>query len=144
VLSLVSAAAGERAAMLSPGIIDVTGGNDMADEEIFGPLLKVIRVADFHAAITESNRTAFGLAAALLGGDESHWQLFWRNIRAGVVNWNRPTTAAASTLPFGGVGLSGNHRPSAYFAADYCSYPVASLEDAKLELPAQRTPGIRM
>ena len=142
--SLVPVAPGQRSAMLSPGIIDVTGVSGVSDEEIFGPLLKVIRVADFHAAIAEANRTAFGLAAALLGGDESHWQRFWRNIRAGVMNWNRPTTAAASTLPFGGVGLSGNHRPSAYFAADYCSYPVASLEDAKLELPAQRSPGIGM
>jgi succinylglutamic semialdehyde dehydrogenase len=31
-------------------------------------------------------------------------------------------------MPFGGLGASGNHRPSAYYAADYCAYPVASFE----------------
>ena len=35
---------------------------------------------------------------------------------------------AAATAPFGGLGASGNHRPSAYYAADYCAYPVASAE----------------
>jgi succinylglutamic semialdehyde dehydrogenase len=45
-----------------------------------------------------------------------------------VINWNRPTNGASSAAPFGGVGLSGNHRPSAYYAADYCAYPVASNE----------------
>ena len=53
---------------------------------------------------------------------------FWRESRAGVVNWNRPTNGAASNAPFGGIGLSGNHRPSAYYAADYCAYPVTSVE----------------
>ncbi|MFP1495713.1 hypothetical protein ACLB1Q_03515 [Escherichia coli] len=38
--------------------------------------------------------------------------------RAGIVNWNKPLTGAASTAPFGGIGASGNHRPSAWYAAD--------------------------
>ena len=62
--------------------------------------------------------------------------------QAGVVNWNRPTTGAASSAPFGGVGKSGNHRPSAYYAADYCAYPVASIETAELEMPAKLSPGL--
>ena len=45
-----------------------------------------------------------------------------------MVNWNKPTNGAPSTAPFGGIGLSGNHRPSAYYAADYCAYPVTSSE----------------
>ena len=45
-----------------------------------------------------------------------------------MVNFNRPTTGAAGDMPFGGLGASGNHRPSAYYAADYCAYPVASFE----------------
>ena len=49
-------------------------------------------------------------------------------MRAGVVNWNRPTTGASSSAPFGGIGGSGNHRPSAFYAADYCAFPVAGLE----------------
>jgi succinylglutamic semialdehyde dehydrogenase len=53
---------------------------------------------------------------------------FWASVRAGVINWNRPTNGAPSNAPFGGVGLSGNHRPSAFYAADYCAYPVTSSE----------------
>ncbi|MGH8807350.1 MAG: succinylglutamate-semialdehyde dehydrogenase, partial [Noviherbaspirillum sp.] len=56
--------------------------------------------------------------------------------------WNRPTTGAASTAPFGGIGKSGNHRPSAYYAADYCAYPVASIENHLLEMPKQLSPGL--
>jgi succinylglutamic semialdehyde dehydrogenase len=53
---------------------------------------------------------------------------FWANVRAGVINWNKPTNGAPSSAPFGGIGLSGNHRPSAFYAADYCAYPVTSSE----------------
>jgi len=42
------------------------------------------------------------------------------------------------------VGASGNHRASAYYAADYCAYPVASLESSSLTLPATLTPGVRL
>lgn len=133
---------GTRRAMLSPGLIDVTNVNHRADEELFGPLLQLIRVDDFDAAIAEANRTAYGLAAGLLSDSRALYERFYRAIRAGVVNWNRATTGASGGLPFGGVGLSGNHRPSGYYAADYCSYPVASMEGAKLELPAKLPPGL--
>ena len=64
----------------------------------------------------------------MLSDDAQLWQSFLTKSRAGVVNWNRPTTGAAANMPFGGLGQSGNHRPSAYYAADYCAYPVASFE----------------
>jgi len=82
--------------------------------------------------MAEANATRFGLAAGLIGGDRALYERFWAMSRAGVVNWNRPTTGASSAAPFGGIGLSGNHRPSAYYAADYCAYPVASLESDDL------------
>ena len=116
------------AALLTPGIIDVTSLTERVDEEWFGPLLQVVRVADFEAAITEANATRFGLAAGLLADDEARYRTFWARSRAGIVNWNRPLTGASSHAPFGGIGASGNHRASAYYAADYCAYPVASLE----------------
>jgi succinylglutamic semialdehyde dehydrogenase len=114
---------------LSPGIIDVTGMSDRPDIELFGPLLQVIRVADFEAAIAEANNTRFGLSASLVGGTPTQYDEFWANSRAGIVNWNAPTNGASSSAPFGGIGLSGNHRPSAYYAADYCAYPVVSSEN---------------
>ncbi len=130
-------------ALVSPGLIDVTEVADRSDEELFGPLLNVIRVKDFDAAIVEANNTAYGLSAGLLSSNRALYQKFIHRIRAGVVNWNRQTTGASGKLPFGGCGLSGNHRPSAYFAADYCSFPIASLESDKLELPEQPMTGIR-
>lgn len=112
---------------LSPGLVETTE-IAVPDEEHFGPLLQVVRVADFEAAIAAANATRFGLAAGLISEDETLWRRFHARARAGIVNWNRPTTGAASSAPFGGIGLSGNHRPSAYYAADYCAFPVASLE----------------
>jgi len=120
---------GRSAAFVTPAILDVTGIT-VPDEEIFAPVLQVQRVPDFDAAIRAADATAFGLAAGLLSADPALWQAFSSRIRAGVVNWNRPTTGAAADLPFGGLGESGNHRPSAYYAADYCAYPVASFEAA--------------
>lgn len=128
--------------LLSAGILDVTDAFDLPDEEFFGPLLQIIRVKDFEAAIAAANATAYGLAAGLLSDDVLLWQRFLDSARAGIVNWNRPTTGAASTAPFGGIGNSGNHRPSAYYATDYCAYPVASIENAVLTLPAHLLPGL--
>jgi succinylglutamic semialdehyde dehydrogenase len=113
---------------LTPALIDVTEVDGRPDDEIFGPILQVIRVKDFDAAIDEANNTRFGLAASLVGGTPEMYDEFWANVRAGVINRNKPTNGAPSNAPFGGVGLSGNHRPSAYYAADYCAYPVTSSE----------------
>lgn len=113
---------------LTPGIIDTTELEDRPDIELFGPLLQVIKVTDFDAAIVEANNTRFGLSASLIGGQPEDFEKFWAAARAGIVNWNRPTNGASSKQPFGGIGLSGNHRPAAYYAADYCAYPVASTE----------------
>ena len=117
---------------LTPAIIDVTNVVGRPDEELFGPVLQLIRVKDFDAAIAEANNTRFGLAAGLIGGSPDLYDRFWGSVRAGVINWNKPTTGAPSNAPFGGVGLSGNHRPSAYYAADYCAYPVTSSESGVL------------
>jgi succinylglutamic semialdehyde dehydrogenase len=114
---------------LSPGIIDLTEMPERPDIELFGPLLQVVRVPDFAAAIDEANNTRFGLSAALVGGSPEQYNEFWANSRAGVVNWNATTNGASSSAPFGGIGISGNHRPSAYYAADYCAYPVVSSEN---------------
>lgn len=130
---------------VSPGIIDVTTiANDMPDEEHFGPLLKVIRYNNIDDAIALANNTKFGLSAGLLADEQSDYDYFLPRIRAGIVNWNRPITGASSAAPFGGIGESGNHRASAYYAADYCAYPVASVELDKVALPATLNPGLNL
>ena len=132
-------------AFVSPGILDITAiQSQVPDEEDFGPLLKVIRTASLDESITTANATRFGLSAGMLTDDDAEWQRFFRRIRAGIVNRNRQTTGASGSFPFGGPGASGNHRPSAYYAADYCSYPVASSEATKLERPATLSPGLTL
>jgi len=118
----------ENLPFLTPGLIDTTEIDERPDIELFGPLLQIIRVKDFDEAITEANNTRYGLSASLVGGKPDDFDRFWSETRAGIVNWNRPTNGASSAAPFGGIGLSGNHRPAAYYAADYCAYPVASTE----------------
>ena len=115
-------------ALLHPGFIDMTDAKGWdADEEYFGPLLQVFRVADFEQAIKQASATRFGLAASLLGGSREQFEIFRKRVPAGVINWNRQTTGANGALPFGGLGDSGNHRPVGFWAIDACNDPVASL-----------------
>lgn len=130
--------------MLCPGIIDVTAIKSLIpDEEIFGPLLQVIRVNNFKEAIDEANRTKYGLSAGLFSNSYEEYEHFFQKIRAGIINWNAPLTGASSHAPFGGVGFSGNGRPSALYAADYVAFPVASVEGESLKIPTVLIPGIQ-
>lgn len=130
------------AAFLSAGLLDCSNASEVPDEEHFGPLLQVYRYGTLDDAIRRANDTRYGLSAGFIGDDAGEYAEFRRRIRAGIVNWNRPTTGASGAFPFGGVGASGNHRPSAYYAADYCAYPVASSEASRSQLPAALPPGI--
>lgn len=127
---------------LSPGLIDMTGIAGVPDEEYFGPVLQLYRVPDEQAAVAVANDTRYGLSAAVLCDDPALFQRLSKQIRAGLINWNRQTTGASGGAPFGGVGLSGNHRPAGYYAADYCAYPVASVEAGPLALPATLPDGM--
>lgn len=131
-------------AFVSPALLDVSAIADPPDEEYFGPLLQVDRYGSIEEAIDKANRTRFGLSAALLSADRAEYDAFYRRSRAGIINWNRPTTGASGAAPFGGSGASGNHRPSAFYAADYCAYPVASMEALASELPATLAPGLSL
>jgi succinylglutamic semialdehyde dehydrogenase len=131
------------AAFLSPGLLDATGV-ELPDEEHFGPLLCLIRTDSLEESLRIANATRYGLSAGLLSDRPEDYAQFYRAIRAGIVNWNRPTTGASSAAPFGGVGASGNHRPSAFYAADHCAYPVASVEAPRSALPETLAPGIEL
>lgn len=121
---------------VTPAIIDATEIlEQLPDLEYFGPLLTVIRYDDLEQAMTIANHTRFGLSAGILSDDRSEYEWFLQHSRAGIINWNRQTTGASSAAPFGGTGASGNHRASAYYAADYCAYPVASIEVDALQVP---------
>ncbi|MBW1251620.1 succinylglutamate-semialdehyde dehydrogenase [Pantoea allii] len=129
-------------ALLTPGIIDLTEVDNMPDEEVFGPLLGVIRYDDYPQAIRLANQTRYGLSCGLISPSRAQFEQLLLEARAGIVNWNKPLTGAASTAPFGGIGASGNHRASAWYAADYCAWPMASLESSQLTLPDVLSPGL--
>ncbi len=137
-------AKGGQAAFVSPGIIDVTPIAELPDEEYFGPLLQVVRYQGLEKAVELANDTRFGLSAGLVSTDDSEWDYFVDHIRAGIVNRNRQLTGASGDAPFGGPGASGNLRPSAYYAADYCAYPMASMEGGETLLPATLSPGVEL
>lgn len=132
----------DKTPFLSPGIMDVTDLIEKSDEEFFGPFLQVVRAKNFESALEEANRTSYGLTASLLSANPKLYREFYYSIKAGIINWNTPTTGASSKAPFGGIGNSGNHRPSAFYAADYCAYPVTSLENSELNLPNHLYPGV--
>lgn len=119
---------------LSPGLLDCTGITT-PDEEIFGPLLQLTYVKNLDEAIFQANRTQYGLTAGILSDDPKEFERVFDEVEAGIINWNAPTTGASSAQPFGGVGKSGNFRPSGYWSADYASYPVATTKYVKLTLP---------
>jgi succinylglutamic semialdehyde dehydrogenase len=104
--------------------------------------LTVYRYESFDDALELANNTRFGLAAGILTDDKELYQRLLEETRAGIVNWNKPLTGASSAAPFGGIGASGNHRASAYYAADYCAWPMASLEANASELPSTLAPGL--
>ncbi|MGN2615234.1 succinylglutamate-semialdehyde dehydrogenase [Aliivibrio fischeri] len=131
-------------AFVSPGIIDATNVAELPDEEYFGPLLQVIRYTTLAQAVELANDTRYGLSAGLVSTDDSEWDYFVEHIRAGIVNRNRQLTGASGDAPFGGPGASGNLKPSAYYAADYCAYPMASMEGDACEIPEQLSPGLTL
>lgn len=130
--------------LVSPGLIDVTAVSELPDEEYFGPLLQLVRYNDFEQAIKLANQTRYGLSAGILADSREDYEYFLARIRAGIVNWNKQITGASGAAPFGGVGASGNHRASAFYAADYCAYPVASVEADAVSLPASLSPGLSL
>lgn len=132
----------EKTAFLSPGVLDMSSIKQVPDEELFAPFIQLFRYDDLQHGIALANQTSYGLSAGIFTDNPKHYEQFYQQVNAGLIHWNRPTTGALSSLPFGGIGHSGNHRPSAFFAADYCAYPIASLIEPSLALPKNTLPGI--
>ena len=97
--------------------------------EIFGPNVAIYQESDFEQMMNIVNSTGYGLVMALFTKDKSLYDNALFSARVGLLNWNRTTNGASSRLPFGGMGKSGNDRASAHYAIQYCTVPVASLED---------------
>ena len=140
--ALLKGKSAKDSCFVTPSIIDVSNLKKKEDIEIFGPLLQIIWVNDIQDAISEANKTSYGLSLSVISIKKSTYHLAKESIQCGVINWNMATTGAKSSLPFGGCGKSGNHRPTAFYAADYCSYPVASMEALHLPKISNQIKGI--
>lgn len=112
--------------------------------EIFGPNVAIYKCGDFDETLNMVNSTGYGLVMALFSKDKSLYEEALLRARVGLLNWNRTTNGASSRLPFGGMGKSGNDRPSADYAIQYCTIPVASLEDPTLFDKTKMFPGITL
>ena len=112
---------------VTPGVVLVDRFDIEQDRECFGPLVQISIASDFDDAVAQANATRYGLAASIFTRDDQTWNRFLAECRAGCVNRNCGTAGASGTLPFGGLGLSGNHRPAGAFSVDYCAHPVASM-----------------
>lgn len=110
--------------------------------EIFGPNVAVMKVNDFDQTMKYVNSTGYGLVMALFSKNKELYEKALIEARVGLLNWNRTTNGACSRLPFGGMGKSGNDRPSAHFAIQYCTIPVASLEDPTPFDVSKMLPGV--
>ncbi|MCI5050039.1 MAG: succinylglutamate-semialdehyde dehydrogenase [Rickettsiales bacterium] len=134
----------DGSAFVTPSILDVTGIKGIIDEEWFGPILKLVTVDSLDDAILEANNTQYGLSAGLFSNNRKDYEQCLLRLRAGIINWNKQTTGASGMAPFGGIGCSGNHHAAGYYSADYCAYPVASMESETLTLPETLAKGISL
>lgn len=110
-------------------------------EEVFGPALTLEKVDDLDEAFARAQDTDYGLAFSIFSESEETFRRALDEVPSGIVNWNRATNGASGRLPFGGTGKSGNHRPAALFAPEYCAYPVASLSKPFAEVDRTPCPG---
>jgi succinylglutamic semialdehyde dehydrogenase len=112
--------------------------------EIFGPNVAIYKSSDFEETLNIVNSTGYGLVMALFSKNRELYEEALLKARVGLLNWNRTTNGASSRLPFGGMGKSGNDRPSADYAIQYCTVPVASLEDPTPFDKTKMLPGISL
>ncbi|MGZ3770641.1 MAG: succinylglutamate-semialdehyde dehydrogenase [Bdellovibrio sp.] len=112
--------------------------------EIFGPNVAIYTTDNFDEAMNIVNSTGYGLAMALFSKNKELYESALFKARVGLLNWNRTTNGASSRLPFGGMGKSGNDRASAHYAIQYCTVPVASLEDPTPFDPTKILPGMNL
>ena len=99
--------AGEGGHFLRPTVFDgVDVHSRLAQEEIFGPVIGIVRARDLDDALFKANAVGYGLAASVVTNDLRRAMTFVDRIEAGVVKVNEPTTGLALQAPFGGFKQS--------------------------------------
>ncbi|NKL86198.1 aldehyde dehydrogenase family protein, partial [Rhizobium leguminosarum] len=99
---------------------EATNQMRISREEIFGPVVSVIRVKDYDEALATANDTPFGLSAGIATTSLKHATHFKRNSEAGMVMVNLPTAGVDFHVPFGGrKGSSYGPREQGKYAAEF-------------------------
>jgi aldehyde dehydrogenase (NAD+) len=102
--------------------IDVKPEFRIAREEIFGPVLSVLRVRSLEEGIRVMNDTVYGLSSSVYTTNVNAAYTAIRDIRAGITYINAPTIGAEAHMPFGGVKQTGNgHREGGWAVYDFFS-----------------------
>src|SRR6266567_6184338 len=100
----------------------------IAREEIFGPFVSILPVSSYEEAVQVANGTEYGLSASVFTNDLRTTFRAMRDIEAGLLYFNAPTTGAEIHLPFGGMKASGNgHRELGRHAVEEFSEPKCFL-----------------
>jgi aldehyde dehydrogenase (NAD+) len=98
----------DRGFFVSPAIFDgVRADMRIAQEEIFGPVLSVIRVPDVESALRVANGVRYGLSASIYTSDVASMFRFVDRLEAGIVHVNSPTVGGEAHIPFGGTKATG-------------------------------------
>jgi aldehyde dehydrogenase (NAD+) len=98
----------ENGYFIEPTVFDrVTPDMRIAREEIFGPVLSVLRVKDFEEAMTVANDSEYGLTSSIFTNDPNLIFRFIDEIETGMTHINSPTTGGEAHIPFGGVKMTG-------------------------------------
>jgi len=108
--------------------LEATRKSVFQQTELFAPALAVLPVRELEEAVSQANETHFGLVASVFTRSRETYDRMRADLEVGLVNWNKSTVGASSSLPFGGLKKSGNHFPTALSAGLYCALPVSSLE----------------
>ncbi|HXW66490.1 MAG TPA: aldehyde dehydrogenase family protein [Thermoplasmata archaeon] len=98
----------DRGYFLAPTIFETRHGTRISKEEIFGPVLSVIRVADYEEAVRVANDVDYGLSSSIYTRDVNRAFRAMDDLEAGITYVNAPTIGAEVQLPFGGVKNTGN------------------------------------
>lgn len=107
----------DRGHFIQPTIFETTHGTRISKEEIFGPVLSVIKVPDYAEAVRVANDVDYGLSSSIYTRDIGRAFRAIGELEAGITYINAPTIGAEVQLPFGGVKNTGNGGREAGSAA---------------------------
>lgn len=140
----------EGSALLSPAVYRASDPERQVNkfglqQEFFGPQVCLIPYTDREELLAWHEACPYGLVSSVYANKRELFDWYQKRLKVGLLNFNKPTVGASSSLPFGGLKKSGNNWPTAIFAYFYCSTPQGRLlgpvgfDKNRLPKPLQQT-----